>query len=205
MAHRMSWPLAPAALWLGLAGAARAGLPADGWPQARRDAALTGRADEPALLDPVIAWTSRVGDALGGEPAASGCSLFVGNGGGRVLRVNARSGDREWVALGPLETCRPAIAQPSSLALDDSGELHAGVAGDDGLLALYQALCRILQGIESYAIDNNDYPPGPDLAAQLVPTYLAWPDNPCTGAPMLVTDASSDGDARYERPAPGLF
>ena len=183
-----------------------ADLPRRGWPQARRDAGLTARSEHPALVDPQVAWALRVGDGLEGEPAVLDCDLYVASTGGDVIRVNARNGQVRWRTAAPRTACSQPGSSPSALALDGEGLLAAGVAGDAALLALVEAICRFRQACQSYAIDNNEYPPPEQLVELLVPTYLSpLPTNPCTGADIVESAGVSAGDLRYSRDIPSEF
>jgi outer membrane protein assembly factor BamB len=198
----LRWLALPA---VAVATAAIADLPIDGWPQPRRDARLTARGLEIAPRDPVVAWQRQVGEALAGEPAAQGCKIVVGNGSGEIIAVNARGGDFLWRTAGPRASCGSAAVMPSSVAVDSSGSVVAGLAGDSVLLEAVDMLCRVIGACGSYAIDNVEYPPGNDLNAELLPIYITDITNPCTGAPAIDSDVPSPGDLRYERASPSEF
>lgn len=200
----MRLALVVATLTLALAAPLRAALPADGWPQTRRDEALTARSDEPALPSARLKWVALTGGELSGEPAVHGCTVVVTDGGGKVHAFNARNGaplwthERDWAV-------QPA-GVPSALAIDDAGVVNVGLPADPLLERALRAVIAIFIAMESYAIDNNEYPPGPDLAAALTPTYMrSLPPNPATGAPMVESDTWSLGDYRYERVTGGEF
>ena len=84
-----------------------AGLPGDGWPQARRDAALSGRTPEPALPSARLRWIAYTNAPLAGEPVALGCQVAVTSQDGVISGFNARSGATQW-------TYWPGYAVPAS-------------------------------------------------------------------------------------------
>lgn len=178
-------------------GSVRAELPSTGWPQERRDAARTGRSEENALVNPVVAWSTRLGPSLAGEPVADGCSVFVGDGAGDIIALDAIDGTQAWRVPRPPAPC--AAGLPSRLALDDAGRLLAGWPGGADLAEAARSACDVLSGIGSYAIDNNEYPPDSDVIAAISPWYVTPPVNACTGAPLRQSDVPSPGDIRYVR------
>ena len=192
--------LVASALAMASAPPARAALPTEGWPQSRRDAALSGRSNEPALPSARLRWLVLTGAELSGEPVVNGCSVAVTSGDGRVHAFNARDG-------APLFSHARAYAVPpigvaSSLAIDGD-TLFVGLPADPLLVRSMLAISTLRGALESYAIDNNTYPPGPDLAAALTPTYIrSLPQNPITGSVMVGSDTPSPGDYRYECAAP---
>lgn len=181
-----------------LATSVSADLPADGWPQTRRDAALTGRSNEPALPSARLRWQVLTGAEISGEPVVNGCSVVVTTSDGVVQAFNARSGAALW------SYDRAWSVEPegvSSALAVDGDELHVGLPADPLLERALRALSIMWIGITSYSIDHNEYPQMDDLAAALTPTYIrSLPPNPATGSLMAHSDVPSVGDYRYSWP-----
>lgn len=187
-----------------LAGWAAAAAPIDGWPQTRRDAALSGRTPEPALTDPVLQWSSDLTHALTGEPIVVGCNVFVTNAEGEVFDVDVATGSIVWRSLDSFAIA-PQTAT-SALALDDSGVVAAGLPADPAIDELWRNQAALEIAIQSFAVDNGVYPMGPDLEAELVPTFLAaMPWNPIAMRKMMFSWTPSPGDYRYERTTPSSY
>jgi outer membrane protein assembly factor BamB len=176
---------------------AGAGLPADGWPQARRDAALTGRAPGTALPSARLRWVAYAGAPLTGEPVVLGCTVAVTAEDGVVHAYNARNGAPLWQRTPEADV--PLVGVASALAFDDGGGLVAGLPVDPFLRRAWLAVRIIHSALQSYAVDFGDFPPGPDLAPSLTPTYVReLPPNPLTGLPMTPSDVPSPGNYRYQ-------
>ena len=197
MSHlRFSMHVLAAVLVVMVAASSRAALSSDGWPQTRRDATLTGRTPEQSLPSGRLRWFTLTGAELSGEPVVDGCSIVVTDSDGRIHAFNARSGAPLWSHAESWAVQPTGIT--SALAIDGT-TLFVGLPADPLLERALTALAVIQVGLASYAIDYNGYPPGPDLAAALTPTYMrSMPANPVTGAPMVESQTPSPGDYRYE-------
>ena len=143
--------LALAALSASVAGAE---LPADGWPQSRRDAALTGRSSEPALPSARLRWLAFTGAELTGEPVVHDCAAYVTDGTGAVHAFNARSGAPLWSY--ERDYAVPPYGVLSALALDGP-VLLAGLPVDPLLQRAFRTLPPLHTALQSYAIDNRRF------------------------------------------------
>lgn len=183
--------------------AAEAGLPAEGWPQQRRDGARSGLAAQPVPAVRVRQrWTAATTDSLSGEPAILGCTAAVVDERGVVHAFNARSGDPLWTHEREWAVNPAGVA--SALAFDDAGRIHAGLPADPFIVRSWRALVELQAALFSYAIDNNSYPAGPDLAPELTPIYIrSLPPNPITGAEMVDSATPSPGDYGYRQEMSG--
>jgi len=175
-----------------------ADLPADDWPQSRRDAARTGRTPEPGLATAALQWLVDVGGSLTGEPVVAGCQVFVTSAEGEVVALNAHDGSIEWSAPFGYQIVPTRAA--SALAFDDSQRLLAGQPADPAIVRLWSTMRTLDTAVRSYMVDNGFPPGGPDLAPDLVPVFLsAMPQNPILSGPVTYQPTFSVGDYRYEQ------
>lgn len=192
---------AVALLTLGTAASVAAELLPDAWPQARSDAARTGRGATITLAEtPTVAWRARLVGPLTGEPVAGDGRVVVTQATGDVVALALADGSELW-RFRPASWDVPPRGVVSDLALDDAGRVHAGLPADPLVLAAHAATARLAPLFERHAILTNRYPLGPELEDELVPAFIAaLPPNPVTGEPMRASETPILGDYRYDAP-----
>lgn len=177
-----------------------------GWTQPRHDALRTGLSPSTvgASLRPL--WSRALGSALAGEVAIDSERLVVVTDDGVVHALDAATGETIWRTAstpgwptGPLPSQVALVGAPDGTAAAVAAGRRA--SGD----AFLASLRTVRTAIESYAIDWNEYPPGPELDV-LTPTYIkSLPENPHAAREVQHSDVPSPGDFRYERATPDSY
>jgi outer membrane protein assembly factor BamB len=113
--------------------AAQGFAPADGWPQFRGTAHLTGVSTSPLPETLKVLWTFDAGDAIESSAAIYGGSVYVGSGKGELLAVDLQSGALRWryATKEAVGESSPCVGPDGIVYIGDlSGVFHAVNAAD---------------------------------------------------------------------------
>lgn len=107
--------------------------PADGWPQFRGTAQLTGVSTSPVPGTLKLLWTYDAGDSIESSAAIYGGTVYVGSGKGELLAVDLQSGALRWkyTTKEAVGESSPCVGADGIVYIGDlSGVLHAVSAAD---------------------------------------------------------------------------